>query len=144
MAPSNGSSETNIYIAPDLTVFVRGSGLSQIYSSRGINATQLGGLQVTKYDGQDIWQYLNTTLLGQVGTYQDPAQRLNYMLASYQSTSGQFGRTAGAFTVTQDLSKDNFTLTVRGTDGQETDVTVPWVASYRGRGGFQFTSGSSL
>lgn len=133
-----------MYLAPDLPLYVQGSGLSQLYAQFGINATSLAGLQVTKYDGQDIWEYLNTTLLAKVGTYQDPSQRLNSIFASYQSFSGQMGRNSGAFGFTTDLSKDNFTLTVRTQDGQERAVQVPWVSTYAGRNGFQFTSGTSL
>lgn len=99
---------------------------------------------MTKYDGVDIWQYLNETLVPRQGTYQDPAQRLNALFASTKGFSGALGRSSGNFIIGDDWSKDNFTISYRDASGQERDLVVPWVATWNSRTAFSYTSGTSL
>jgi hypothetical protein len=144
LADSAGASSTNVHFAPDLSVFVQQRGFAQIYASFDINPDELAGLQITKYDGVDIWQYLNETLVPKQGVYQDPAQRLNALFASTKGFSGSLGRSSGNFIIGDDYTKDNFTLTYRDASGQERDLLVPWVATYQSRDRFSYTSGASL
>lgn len=137
---NNGNVE--IYLVPDLPIYAAASGYEELYASRGLNTTLLAGAQVLGINGQNAWDYLDNVLVKQVGSYQDPAQRFNEILASYQGQGGVFARFPGYFTSTQDLTNENLTMTVKATTGDQGTIQIPWVTRWSFP--WNFTSGADL
>ena len=138
------SSDPLLYIAPDVETFVEGAGATQVYSQLGLNASVIAGAQVLGIEGVAAWDYINDVLVPSAGVYQDPAQRLNSLFAAYTAVQGDFGRTPGMFTIAQNYTKDSITLTVKTTDGQTGNVTVPWLVQWQGTPALNYETGADL
>ena len=136
--------DTSVFLAPNLPLYAAQNGLLDSYAGAGYNLTELAGAEVTAIEGQSPWKYLDDVAGPNGGVYQDPEQRLNFQFASYSIVNGGFGLLAGQFTQTSCFDKDNITLTVKSANGQEIDVTSPWIGSYEGREAWNFTSGEEL
>lgn len=139
-----GNEGTAVYLAPNLPIYAAQNGLSEAFVSLGYNLTHLAGAEVTTIEGQSPWDYLDHVAGPAVGTYQDPIQRLNSLMASYSSFFGGFGINPGHFTQTTSLEKDNITLSVRMQDGEELEVVSPWLTTYMSKEGWRFESGEAL
>lgn len=125
-----GDGDIGIYLVPDLPTFARVIGLEDLYGRLGLNTTELAGARILSIDGQGAWDFLEGPDSKRVGTYQDPAQRLNVLLASYTATNGVFQRYPGDFTVTRDLSMDDITMVVEAADRQQKTISVPWITRW--------------
>lgn len=137
---NNGKVE--IYLVPDLPVYAYEAGFAQIYERNGLNTSALAGAQVLSIDGMNAWDYLDGPASKRIGSYQDPAQRFNALLASYSASEGAFGRIAGGFTSTPNLTQSSITMIVKPVQGPQTNVVVPWIT--RLPRPWNFSSGKDL
>lgn len=127
---AKGDGDIGIYLVPDLPTFARVIGLEDLYERLGLNTSQLAGARVLSINGQSAWNFLEGPDSSRIGTYQDPAQRLNVLLASYTANNGVFQRFSGDFTVTRDLRSNNITLVVETSGRQQRTIVVPWITRW--------------
>lgn len=144
VALQNDDGETGVYLAPNLPLFAAQNGLEQSFTSAGYNLSRLAGTEITAIEGQSPWDYLDQVAGPASGNYQDPEQRLNFQFASLSAFYGGVGINAGRFTQTSSFDKDNITLSIKTTSGEEMDMVSPWLTSYGGKGGWSFQSGEEL
>jgi len=137
--------DTAIFLAPNLPLYATANGLAEQYKSLGYDLTELAGLKVTKIEGLAPYAYLDDVAGPVYGGYQDKEQRLNAQFASYTSKLGAFTLQLGGFAQSRVLpEKNNVTLTVQMKDGQEKDISSPWLTTYNGRQPWSFKTGQEL
>jgi hypothetical protein len=127
-----------------LPLFAGQNGLLEAFAANGYNLSELAGAQVISIEGKSPWDYLDQVSGPEGGLYQDPEQRLNYQVASYTSFYGGIGLNPGHFTQTLSFDKDDVKLSVKTVNGQEVDITSPWLTTYRSRNPWSFQSGEEL
>ncbi|EIW70658.1 hypothetical protein TREMEDRAFT_61166 [Tremella mesenterica DSM 1558] len=133
-----------VYIPPDLSVYLEGFNATSIYSTLGLDADELASAQVLEIEGLDALDYLVDVAVPQAGVFQDPAQRLNYQFAGITGRNGIFDRSAGHFTTTLTLEKDNITMTVKTLKGDVVNLTLPYLIRWNSAVPFNFSSGEEF
>ena len=130
-ALKDDSCSNHIYLAPDLPVHAAEQGIEDFYVQNCIDVEALADAKVTNIAGQSACNCLNNVGVPTASTYQDPDQRLNYLLASYTAdgNGGAFGRAPGHFVNTRSLDSNNITLGVKTQDGGSDHPLVHCVPS---------------
>lgn len=143
-SPSPSSTKPDVYIAPDVEAFISQNQFTDIYNGFGIRGADIAGAQVLSIDGKDVWDHLEQDILPYTSVYTDKQQRMNSLFASYTAGGGAFGRTAGRFTVTGDLTRNNMTMVLKTTKGEQREMVVPWITLWQSEEKWKYPTGQAL
>ncbi|KAL7411300.1 hypothetical protein BDY24DRAFT_443200 [Mrakia frigida] len=130
---SSNSSSANmgIFIAPDAVELTAALGFTKIYKDQfKVDVSKLAGMEVTRIDGKDPWDYIDNIADTETGIYQDRNVRRSATLSSYAADGAASGntwyRSIGALARPSFPTRDNVTYEVLLASGKKENLTVPY------------------